>query len=88
MNADRSDDDLALLRATLANAGVEIRSEDCEGEGGLVRINDRVIVFVPLGSSKAHQQTLYIDSIKKLAVSLDYIPPRIRQLLGEEDWNG
>ena len=88
MNADCSDSDLALLRATLENAGVEIRPADCEGEGGLVRIGDRVIVFVPLRSSKAHQQTLYIDSIKKIAVSLNYIPPRIRQLLGEEDWNG
>jgi hypothetical protein len=43
---------------------------------------------VPLQSSKAHQQTLFIDSIKKIKVSLNHIPPRIRQLLGEEDWNG
>jgi hypothetical protein len=88
MNAEQCDSDIALLRAVLENAGVEIRSADCEGEGGLVRMGDRVIVFVPLNSSKEHQQTLYIDSIIKLKVSLNHIPPRIRQLLGEEDWNG
>jgi hypothetical protein len=88
MNTDPCDSDIALLRAVLENAGVEIRSANCEGEGGLVRISDRVIVFVPLQCSKEHQQTLFINSIKKIKGSLNHIPPRIRQLLGEEDWNG
>ena len=86
MNAAPSDNDGPLLRAVLENAGVEIRLADCGGEGGLVRIGDRSIVFVPVNSSHAHQQTLYLDSIKKLSASLGHIPPRVRQLLGEEDW--
>ena len=86
MNAAPSDADLNLLRAVLENAGVEIRRADCGGEGGLVRIGDRMVVFVPLKSSPTHQQTLYVDSIRKLSPSLGHIPPRVRLLLGEEDW--
>jgi hypothetical protein len=81
-----SDDDLALTRSVLEKAGVEIRTADCGGEGGLVRINDRLTVFVPLRSSASHRQALFIDSIRKLAESLGHIPPRVRQLLGEEEW--
>jgi len=88
MNAAGADDDLVLLRAVLDKAGVEIRSETCGGEGGLVRLGDRNIVFVPLHSAQPHIRQLYCDSIKKLAASLGHIPPRVRQLLGEEDWDG
>jgi hypothetical protein len=88
MNSGDGENDLALMRAVLEKAGVEIRSEPCGGEGGLVRMGDRSIVFVPLHSPKPHAQRVYLDSIKKLASSLGHIPPRIRQLLGEEDWNG
>jgi hypothetical protein len=86
MNAEGMENDCALLRATLENAGVEIRSESC-GDGGLVRMDGRYIVFTPLCSSNAQLQQIYIHSIKKLAASLVHIPPRVRQLLGEEDWN-
>jgi hypothetical protein len=86
MSAAPSEDDLALLCAVLEKAAVEIRGADVAGEGGLVRINDHMIVFVPRRSSAAHRQKLYIDSIRKLAESLGHIPPRVRQLLGEEDW--
>jgi hypothetical protein len=86
MNSAPSEDDLALLRAVLEKAGVEIRAADIGGEGGLVRIGDRMVVFVPLHCAVSHRQTLFIDSIRKLADLLVHIPPRVRQLLGEEDW--
>jgi hypothetical protein len=87
MNVDRIEEDIAMLRAALEKAGVDIRTETCNGEGGLVRLGDRAIVFVPLHSPKAHQRRLYLDSIKKLSPSMGHIQPRIRQLLGEEDWD-
>ncbi len=87
MNADRCAEDLAVLRAVLEKAGVEIRSENCAGEGGLVRMGGRLIVFVPLHSADAHVLRLFLDSVNKLAGSLGHVPPRVRQLLGEEDWH-
>ena len=88
MNVPNADDNRVLLRSILEKAGVEIRSETCGGEGGLVRLGDRIIVFVPLNSTKPHEERLYLDSIKKLSASIGHIPPRVRQLLGEEDWDG
>jgi hypothetical protein len=87
MKTDRSEDDLTVLRSVLEKAGVEIRSENCSGEGGLVRMGDRLIVFVPLHSAKPHMMRLFLDSVKKLSGSLGHVPPRVRQLLGEEDWH-
>jgi hypothetical protein len=88
MTANRDEEDLAVLRLALEKAGVEIRSENCAGEGGLVRMEGRLIVFVPLHSTERHMTRLFLDSIKKLAGSLGHLPPRVRQLLGEEDWHG
>jgi hypothetical protein len=88
VNLPNADDNRMLLRSVLEKAGVEIRSETCGGEGGLVRLGDRIFVFVPLNSTKPHEERLYLDSIKKLAASIRHIPPRVRQLLGEEDWDG
>ena len=88
MSSPAAEDDLFLLRSVLEKAGVEIRSETCGGEGGLVRLGDRLIVFVPLHSAKPHEERLYCEAIKKLAASLGHIPPRVRQILGEEDWDG
>jgi hypothetical protein len=87
MTADRSEEDLAVLRMVLEKAGVEIRSENCAGEGGLVRMENRLIVFVPLHCTKQHMTRLFLDSVKKLAGSLGHVPPRVRHLLGEEDWH-
>ena len=86
MKGEVPEDDLLLLQSTLENAGVEIRSETYGGEGGLVRIGDRHIVFVPVHAPGAHVRALYLDSIRKLMASLTHVPPRVRQLLGEEDW--
>jgi hypothetical protein len=87
MKTDRCDEDIMVLRAVLEKAGVEIRTEAIAGEGGLVRMDGRIIVFVPLHSAKRHVVGIFLDSIQKLAGSLGHIPPRVRQLLGEEDWH-
>jgi hypothetical protein len=86
MIGDLSGDDCALLRMTLENAGVEIRTEACDG-GGIVRMDGRYIVFVPLTSTSAQMMEIYLHSIRKLAASLVHIAPRVRRLLGEEDWD-
>jgi hypothetical protein len=88
LNVPDRDDDRMLLRSVLEKAGVEIRLETLSGEGGLVRVGEHCIVFVPLHCTKPHEERLYLDSIKKLSALLGHIPPRVRQLLGEEDWDG
>ncbi len=89
MNPAHFEDDLALLRVTLEKCGVEVRSERCGGEGGMVRIGDRLAVFVPTDCPKTRILHIYCAAIKKLIGAHDslHVPPRIRQLLGEEDWS-
>jgi hypothetical protein len=88
MTAFSTAEDCALLRATLENHGVEIRIEKCDGDGGLVRLGDRHALFVPSSCSETSRIALYLESIKKIAGPHAHLPPRVRQLLGEEDWNG
>ncbi len=88
MSPFSSDDDCALLLRTLENGGVEIRIEKCEGDGGLVRRGDRYTLFVPANSPSQLRRGLYLNSIRKLSALRIPLSPRVRQLLGEEEWNG
>jgi len=80
-------DDCALLRTALENGGVELRFEQCES-GGLARLAGRLVLFIPEGSRDKQRMELYLDALKKLAPTGMHLQPRIRQLLGEEEWNG
>jgi hypothetical protein len=88
MNAAPSDSDFVLLVQTLENRGVEIRTEKCDGEGGLVRIQDRHVLFLPEHSPVEHKKKLCLDAIKKLMRGNMHLLPRVRKLLGEEEWGG
>ena len=79
--------DCALLSAALEQAGVEIRFEACE-TGGLARVGGRFTLFIPKGLSETRQCSLYADALKKIDLSHLRLQPRVRQLLGEEDWHG
>lgn len=84
MNADP---DFTLLVRTLENCGVEIRTEKCEGEGGLVRIQDRHVLFLSVYSPIEHKKKVCLDAIRKLMHPRMHVAPRIRKLLGEEEWD-
>jgi hypothetical protein len=87
MNAAPPDPDFVLLVRTLETCGVEIRTEKCDGEGGLVRIKDRHVLFFPVHSPIEHKKKVCLDAIQKLMHPHMHIAPRIRKLLGEEEWN-
>jgi hypothetical protein len=87
MNAAPSDPDFVLLVQTLENCGIEIRIEKCDGEGGLVRIQDRHVLFLPIHSPIEHKKKVCLDAIRKIMHGTMHIAPRIRKLLGEEEWD-
>ena len=87
MNAAPSDPDFVLLVQTLENCGIEIRIEKCDGEGGLVRIQDRHVLFLPVHSPIEHKKKVCLDAIQKIMHGNMHIAPRIRKLLGEEEWD-
>jgi hypothetical protein len=84
---DYLSDDFILLQKTLENAGVEIRNVKCDANGGLVRINDKWKLIIPAFITEKARMELYIDSIKNMPMPLLHVPPRVRQLLGEEDFD-
>ena len=87
MTAAPSDPDFVLHVQTLENCGVEIRIEKCDGEVGLVRIQDRHVLFLPIHSPIEHKKKVCLDAIRKIMHGNMHIAPRIRKLLGEEEWD-
>ncbi len=81
-----ADPDLAILLATLEKMGVEIRRGALDTDGGLVRMNDQHILFLRNGISGAREKELMLDAIRKMGHAAVHVPPRVRELLGEDDW--
>jgi hypothetical protein len=87
VSAQGPDRDLDLLMRTLDEWGVTIRTEQCDGEGGLVRIKDRHILFLPINGSAQQKKQICLAAIGKLMHQNAHVAPRIRKLLGEEEWS-
>jgi hypothetical protein len=79
-------DDISLCLNVLESAGVEIRFEPVEGDGGMVKVGGKYFFFV--NERTAPEETLdnCIAALKKLDSALLHLPPRVRELLGEESW--
>jgi hypothetical protein len=88
MSAAHPDPDFDLLARTLDNWGVEVRTEHSDGAGGLVRIKDRHILFLPIDCPMDQKKRYCIEAIRKIMDPGAHIAPRIRKLLGEEEWDG
>lgn len=79
-------DQVRLLEETLERCGIEVRVEDCDSDGGLTRLKGRAILFVNRRLTPARRMRHYVDALRKCDLGGVYLPPRIRELLGEEEW--
>jgi hypothetical protein len=82
----QSIDDKTLVLHALENAGVEVRVEPCESAGGMVRMAGRRIFFVNPNAASEDVVALGIAALKKLDTDAMHLPPRIRELLGDDAW--
>jgi hypothetical protein len=86
MKPEKQDDDLRLLERTIDNMGIEVRRGSFDSEGGLVKIKGRHVLFVRAGIGQARQRSLYLDALRALGAAAVHVPPRVRQMLGEKEW--
>jgi hypothetical protein len=86
-NPHKPDADLAILLRTLEKMGIEIRRGDFEMPEGLARVEDRYLLFVRSGTTPGREKELYLDALRKMGPSSVHVPPRVRELLGENDWD-
>ncbi len=82
----KPDPDAVLLLRTLENMGVEIRRGSFDTPGGLVKMEDRYILFLRNSIPPAIEKELYLDAVRRIDPSAVHLPPRVRTLLGEDDW--
>jgi hypothetical protein len=82
-----TEDDRILCIRTLEKAGVEIRIGNLESDGGLVKLADVLVLFIQKNIPLQRECTVYLLAIQKLGTDMVHIPPRIRALLGEEEWD-
>lgn len=87
MKPQKPDPDLSLLLRTLDKMGVEIRRGVFDSEGGLVRMEDRYILFLHNAVVPQREKELCLDAIRKMGPGAVHVPPRVRALLGENDWD-
>jgi hypothetical protein len=87
MKSDKPDPDTVLLLHTLDTMGVEIRRGIFDSIGGLTRIEDRYILFLHNTISPAREKELCLDAIRRMGPTSVHVPPRVRELLGEDDWD-
>jgi hypothetical protein len=87
MKQDKPDPDTTLLLNTLDKMGVEIRRGIFDSPGGLVKMEDRYILFLHDAISPGQEKDLCLDAIRKMGPSAVHMPPRVRKLLGEDDWD-
>ena len=83
----KQDPDITLLLHTLDKMGVEIRRGVFDSPGGLVRMEGGYILFLHDAVSPGQKKELCLDAIKKIGPSAVHMPPRVRELLGEDDWD-
>ena len=86
MKQKKPDSDIILLLKTLDQMGVEVRRGVFDSEGGLVRIEDRYVLFLHDAVTPGREKGLCLDAIRKMDPTLSHVTPRVRELLGEDDW--
>lgn len=80
------DPDIILLNNALDKLGVEIRHGTFDGDGGLVKMEDRYILFLRTGVLQQREKDLMLDAIRRMGPLAVHVPPRVRELLGEDQW--
>ena len=89
MNTDKkkqTDDIYDLMMCTLSQCGVDIRTVAGEPDGGLVKLAGCRVLFLNNRSSLEQKKECCLNALRILNAEQAHLPPRIRQLLGEEDW--
>jgi hypothetical protein len=86
MKHKKPDPDISLLLRTLDQMGVEIRRGVFDSPGGLVRMEDRYILFLHNTISPGQEKELCLDAIRKMGPLAVHVPPRVRALLGQDEW--
>ena len=82
-------EDVAALELALTRLGVTIREEALPeaSRGGLVRLGDRSICFVPLHGGPGPRREALLDALRRVDTGDVFLTPRVRGLLGaDEDW--
>jgi hypothetical protein len=87
MKSDKPDPDTVLLYHALDKIGVEIRHGNFDMPEGLARIGDRYILFLRSGITPDREKELCIEAVKRMGPMALHVPPRVRELLGEDDWD-
>jgi hypothetical protein len=83
----KTDPDLELLMQALGRRGVTVRYEACPGDGGLVRLHDELQLLLNPSSGPDSQKDVMLEALRKLGSGGGFIHPRLRRLLGENEWN-
>ena len=86
MKNKQPDPEIILIINTLDKIGVEIRRGTFDGDGGLVKMGDRYILFLRTGVLPLREKELLLDAIRKMGPLAVHVPPRVRELLGEDQW--
>jgi hypothetical protein len=50
-------------------------------------MEERYILFLHDTVSPAQEKELCLDAIRKMGPSAVHVPPRVRELLGQDDWD-
>ncbi len=83
----KQDENLLLLMQTIEHFGVEIRHEPCESNGGLVRMREKRVLFINSALGTEGQKEVCLGALRRLDMSGVHVPPRVRALMGEDDWD-
>ena len=67
--------DLSMVVGALERLGVEVRWERCEGDGGLVRLKDRDVVFVNTQALPFRQLAVCLDALAMLFTAMGFFIP-------------
>jgi len=85
--AETVEGDLRLLLGALEHFDVEIRTEDCLSEGGLVRMQHKLILFLNPTADPLTRRQVCLNALRHFDTDTFHVPPRLRTLLGEKEWD-
>jgi len=82
----QTDDDYDMMVRALSECGVDIRTITGETDGGLVTMPGSRVLFINNRSTLGQKKECCLHALRILSAEQAHMTPRIRQLLGEEDW--
>ena len=80
------DDDLRLMLRALEQLEVEVRMEHCESAGGLVRMRKRWVLLLNPFADLESRKGVCLAALGRFDTQSIHLPPRLRALLGDEEW--